>query len=76
MAKEHLIYAFLEGDCISDNFPNEQVVFEVDNEKVTSSPTKSIHKYWAPRPPERCITTRKRYIKITLISSTGTVWKK
>ena len=47
MAKEHLIYAFLEGDCISDNFPYEQVVFEVDNEKVTSSPTKSIHKYWS-----------------------------
>ena len=52
------------------------VVFEVDNEKVTSSPTKSIHKYWSSKTARALYHNRKKIQKITSISSTGTEWEK
>lgn len=46
-AKEHLIRSFLADDVITGPLPYEQFVLLAGKSKITSSPARSIHRWWS-----------------------------
>ena len=60
LARTRLIEAFHTGTYIEGNFPFEDIRVHCDEKKVTSSPSKAIHKFWSYRTARALFHSKRR----------------
>ena len=58
-AKSRLVQSFLDDDYITGVLPFEQIRLVINDEKVTSSPTQAIHKFWSYKTARALFHNRK-----------------